>query len=207
MIELFGDATGNCFRVAIALEESGLPYRLRKVDLAGGGQRDPTYLSLNPFGRVPTIVEHQGAGREPFVLSQSNAILIYVSEKSGRLLPQEGAARARALEWLLLFVTDVIAPNNLGFQLARTLGPALASEAIQVLKQRPLSVYDPFNKQLGSHAFVAGETLTIADIAAYTITAALSDQLQWDTLPHVRRWFAMLRERRGFQRGMLAFRQ
>lgn len=206
MIELYGDATGNCIRAAIAFEESGLPYQLRKVDLTRGDHQQPEHLRLNPYGRVPVLVDPDGPQHRPFVLTQSNAILIYVSEKSGRLLPHAGAARATTFEWLLLFVTDVIAPNHQGFHLARALGDAVTFEVIRTLNRRAVAMYGPFNQQLSEHAYAAGATLTIADIAAYTITSALTSHLPWDDLPHVRRWFGTLTRRPGFQRGMAAFR-
>src|SRR5215216_1641532 len=100
MIELFGDATGNSIRAAMALEESDLMYEPRKVALARGEHRADAYLELNPIGRVPTLVDSDGPGGEPLVLTQSNAIMLYIAEKSGRLLPASGVERVRALEWL-----------------------------------------------------------------------------------------------------------
>src|SRR5215813_2238795 len=94
MIELFGDATGNSNRAAIALEESGLAYEPRKVALARGEHRGAGYLELNPTGRVPTLIDSDGPGGERFVLTQSNAIMLYAAEKSGTLLPPGGVERA-----------------------------------------------------------------------------------------------------------------
>jgi glutathione S-transferase len=109
------------------------------------------------------------------------------------------------LEWLFLFVTDVIAPNNQGFHLQRALGAALAPEVMQTLNQRSIATYQHLNAHLSERPFIAGEALTIADIAGYTITAALTNLLSWDSLPHVRRWCAALAQRPGFQRGKAAF--
>ena len=206
MIELFGDVTGNCIRAAIALEESGLPHRLRKVDLKTGEQRGADYLQLNPVGRVPAIVDDDGPGGGRFVLTQSNAILMYVSERSGRLLPKNDAGRASAFEWLFLFVTDVIAPNHQAFHLTRALGADRAPAVADELNRRALGMYALVDNRLGKYEFLAGESLSIADIAGYTITAALTNHLVWEQLPHVQRWFANLAGRRGFQRGMTAFR-
>jgi GST-like protein len=207
MIELFGDTTGNCVRAAIALEESGLPHRLCKVDLARGEHRDPAYLDLNPLGRVPALIDSEGPGSKRFVLTQSNAILLYLAEKSGRLLPADGAQRAAALEWLFLFVTDVIAPQHQLFHVRQVLGAALASSVIATLNARSLAHYDHFDERLGSRDYVVGTTLTVADIAAYTITAALTEHLHWQRLPNVQRWFAAMAGRRAFQRGVMAFRE
>jgi GST-like protein len=206
MIELYGDATGNCIRVAIALAESGLAHRIRKVDLAGGAQRGPDYLALNPLGRVPTIVDDDGPGHARFVLTQSNAILHYVAEKSGRLLPSSGHARGVALEWLFAFVTDVIAPNFQSFQLVRALGREQSAAAVQVLGRRAMAMYEPLDRQLSRHAFVAGPELSIADIAGHVITQALRDALPWEALANVRRWFEALEQRPSFRYGHAVFR-
>lgn len=205
MIELLGDATGNCVRVAIALEEAGLPYRATKIDLSKGEQRSPAYLRLCPIGRVPTIVDDRGPRRQRLVLSQSNAILVYVGEQSGHLLAKHGHPRLITLEWLFLFVTDIIAPSHQSFHLQRALGPALSSDVIRELNRRSVSMYAHVNEQLRRFPFIAGDKLSIADIAGYTITAAIRDQLPWDALTHVRRWFHTLQQRPGFRRGAEIF--
>src|SRR5215813_1252341 len=115
-IILYGAPTGNCIRAAIALEEAGLPYVVRKIDLRNGEQHSASYLSLNPAGLVPTIVV-QAEGVDSLVITQSNAIIFYAAERAaGRLLPKEGdAQRALVLERFFCFVTDVIAPSYASF--------------------------------------------------------------------------------------------
>lgn len=205
MIELLGDATGNCIRVAVALEEARLSYRVRKIDLGKGGQRSPEYLRLCPVGRVPTIIDDEGPRGQKLVLTQSNAILVYLGEKSGHLLAKDGLLRISTLEWLFLFVTDVIAPNHQNFHLQRALGPALSAGVTRELNRRSVSMYAHVDAQLGRFPFVAGDDLSIADIAGYTITAAIRDLLPWESLPNVLRWFQTLAQRPGFQRGMEIF--
>ncbi|HEX5461759.1 MAG TPA: glutathione S-transferase family protein [Steroidobacteraceae bacterium] len=205
MIELLGDATGNCIRVAIALEEAGLPYRIRKIDLNKGEQRSREYLRLCPSGRVPTIIDDQGPRGERLVLTQSNAILAYLGEKNGRLLPKDEYLRAKTLEWLLLFVTDVIAPSHQLFHLQRALGPALSVDVTRELNRRSVSMYRHVDEELRRSPFIAGDSLSIADIAGYTITAAIRDHLPWNSLTHVRTWFQALAQRAAFQRGAEVF--
>lgn len=205
MIELLGDATGNCIRVAIALEEAGLPYRLRKIDLSKGEQRSSEYLRLCPSGRVPTIIDGQGPRGERLVLTQSNAILVYLGEKNGHLLSKDEYLRTITLQWLFLFVTDIIAPSHQGFHLQRALGPALSADVTRELNRRSVSMYTHVDEELRRVPFIAGDNLSIADIAGYTITAAIRDHLPWDSLTHVRRWFQTLAQRPGFQRGAESF--
>lgn len=204
MIELFGDATGNSTRAAIALEESGLTYEPRKVTLAWGEHRAAEYLRLNPTGRVPTLVDSEGPGGEPLVLTQSNAIMLYIAEKSGTLLPSGGVERARAFEWLFFFVTDVIAPSLQAFVLSRD-ATATHEDAVHQLNERALVLYEHVDGRLADRAFLAGGSFTLADIAGYTITTALEGQLRWDGLPHVRRWLDDVGARPAVQRGRRIF--
>ena len=204
MIELFGDATGNSTRAAIALEESGLTYEPRKIILARGEHRAPEYLQLNPTGRVPTLVDSDGPAGERLVLTQSNAIMLYIAEKSGALLPSSSVERARALEWLFFFVTDVIAPSLQAFVLSRD-ATAAHRDAVHRLNERALAFYEHVNRRLADRPFLAGSSFTLADIAGYTITTALEAQLQWDELPHVRRWFERVGARPAIQRGRRIF--
>jgi GST-like protein len=204
MIELFGDATGNSIRAAIALEESGVSYKPRKVTLARGEHRAAEYLQLNPTGRVPTLIDSDGPGGERLVLTQSNAIMLYIAEKSGTLLPSSAVERARALEWLFFFVTDVIAPNAQAFVLSRD--SAAHGDAGRRLKERALALYEHVDRRLADRPFLAGSTFTLADIAGYTITTASESELRWEALPHVRGWLARVGARPGVERGRRVFR-
>jgi glutathione S-transferase len=98
MIEVYAFATPNSLRVPILLEELGLPYDLRSVNVRKGEQKRPEYLALNPNGKVPVLVDPSGPRGERLVLTESGAILIYLAEKTGRLLPTEGIERARVFE-------------------------------------------------------------------------------------------------------------
>jgi GSH-dependent disulfide-bond oxidoreductase len=187
MIELFGDATGNSTRAAIALEESSLTYEPRKVTLARGEHRAAEYLRLNPTGRVPTLVDADGPGGERLVLTQSNAIMLYIAEKSGTLLPSSG-----------------IAPSLQAFVLSRD-STAAHGDAVHRLNERALALYEHVDRRLADRPFLAGNSLTLADIAGYTITTALEAQLRWDGLPHVRRWLERVGARPAVQRGRRVF--
>jgi GST-like protein len=201
-IELYGAQTGNCIRAAIALEEAMLPYTVRLVDLRSGEHRRDPFLSLNPAGKVPTIVDH-AHGESPLVLSQSNAIILYAAERApGRLLPEQGeSGRALAFERFFYFVTDVIAPNHASFFL-RAQG---ASDASVVLDRCVLESLRMGERYVSQSTFMAGNDFSIADIAAFTIAAFLKAQIDWDELPNLQRWFRDLEERPSIARGYQAF--
>ncbi|HEX4458791.1 MAG TPA: glutathione S-transferase family protein [Polyangia bacterium] len=207
MIELYGDATGNTFRVAVTLEEAGLAYVERKVELARGEHRGAPYRELNATGRVPTIVDPDGPGGQRLVLTQSNAIAFYLAEKSGTLLPADALERARAFEWYFFFLTDVITPSQTAFILKRT-GTDFGA-AVDAIEARCLSMYDYVERHLADRAFLAGATFSLADIAGYTISVAFWQKLSpaAERYPNLTRWFTSVRERPAVARGMAAFRR
>ncbi|MBS0494639.1 MAG: glutathione S-transferase N-terminal domain-containing protein, partial [Proteobacteria bacterium] len=97
MLTLYTAATPNGHKVSIALEELALPYRLSVLDLSAGEQKRPEFLAINPNGRIPAIVDHDAGD---FAVFESGAILIYLAEKTGRLMPQDAKGRSRVLQWL-----------------------------------------------------------------------------------------------------------
>ena len=201
-VELHAAHTGNSIRAAIALEEAGIPYVLHGVDLSRGQQRSPGHLALNPAGKVPTLVErHQG--KPAFVLTQSNAIVLYAAAKApGRLLPRdEGADRSLAMERFFYFVTDVIAPSHAAFFLQRQESRAGAD----LLHARSCEALDLADRFVAETPFMAGRAFTIADIAAVTVVAHLEESLDWARLPNLRRWMDETRSRPAVDRGFHAF--
>jgi GSH-dependent disulfide-bond oxidoreductase len=200
--KLFGAPTGNCVRAAIALEEVEIPYVARHVDLGNGEHRAAEYLALNPLGRVPALIEHR-EGEPPFVLSQSNAIMLYAAGKApGRLMPAaEGRERALTLERFFLFITDVIAPNHAAFYV-RSGGEQRAAD---LLDERSLGVLKLAERFVADTPFLAGENYSIADIAAFTMTKSVREQLAWGELPALARWYSIIEQRPAVVRGLKAF--
>ena len=199
-IEVIGSTTGNCYRVTIALEEAGVPYIVRRIDLARGYHRSPEHLALNPAGKVPTIVDRSVDGR-PFVLSQSNAIMLHIADRvPGRLLPaMDPRRRALVLERFMYFVTDVIAVSHAAFA-SKTNG-----HNATFLESRSLAALEFAEGFLSDARFVAGDVFSLADISAFTIALACRKQLDWTGLPRLERWFAEVEGREAVRRGMRAF--
>lgn len=199
-IELIGARTGNCLRVAIAFEEAGLPYRVRRLDLRQGEQRSTAHLALNPAGKVPTIVDRSAGGE--LVLSQSNAILLYAADRRpGLLLPLEATERAIALERFFYFLTDAIAVSHAAFFL-RSTGDREASVALDA---RSIAAIQDADRFAENSPFMAGEHFSLADIAAFTIGAASKRHIDWEVAPSLKRWFREIEQRPSIQRGMTAF--
>lgn len=202
-IDLYGARTGNCLRVAIALEEAGLPYRPVRLDLRRGEHRTAEFLALNPDGKVPVIVDRVD-GDEVLVLTQSNAILFYVAEAASETLFPVGGTRRRvvAYERFFYFLTDVIAPSHAAFQLRASGVKDSSPQGLDLRAMKALSVAERFVK---TSEFIAGETFTLADIAAVTIAFAVERHIDWSELPQLRRWYQAVMARPSVIRGFAAF--
>lgn len=196
-LQLYGARTGNCLRAAVGLSEAGLTYQVRHVDLRGGEQRSATILALNPAGKVPVLVCPEG------VITQSGAILFYASEQApGRLLPPPGSlSRIKALEAYFFFTTDVIAANGFAFNLR--LGQH--DTAADMLTQRCLDALAGSERFLSDAGYMGADTFSMADIAGFTITTAVSNSLPWEKLPRLAAWRDRIAQRPALQKAMTAF--
>jgi len=137
MIDFYTADSSNGQRVAIMLEECGLPYKLVKLDLMGGEQRKPEFLKVNPAGAIPAIVDPDGPGGKPLSLAQSAAIVLYLAEKTQHFLPQDSARRAEALQWLMQATTDTAA-SSLGIFLLSTFAPEKSDANVAFFEERVL---------------------------------------------------------------------
>src|SRR3981189_1152547 len=107
MVDLYAMGSPNVVKIYIALEEMGLPYTVHPVDVFGEAQFDPEFLKLNPNAKVPVIVDHDGPGGKPYTLFESGAILLYLAEKTGKLLPKDARAKFDAIQWLMTQMSTV----------------------------------------------------------------------------------------------------
>lgn len=196
MIEVHAFASPNSVKVLIALEETGMPYELKPVNVRKGEQKTEAFLALNPNGKVPVLVD------EGFVLTESAAILVYLAEKTGRLLPQDSIGRARVFEQLF-FHASALSPafGNAGFFKRSSPEPQPIAEArFTTEAERILGLLDA---KLGGQTFVAGEEFTIADIAHFGWTWRLQfPGLTLDGRPHLSRWYETLAARPAVQQAI-----
>jgi glutathione S-transferase len=166
MMMVYGFSTPNSVRVPIALEELQLEYEIRPVNVRKGEQKLPDFLALNPNGKVPVLVDSEGPGGEPFTLTESGAILIYLAEKTGQLLPSDPGGRARVFEQLFFQGTGIgPAFGQAGF--FKRQAPeqiSIAIDRFHAEAERTLAVLDSV---LARRRYTAGEIYTIADIAHY----------------------------------------
>ncbi len=200
MIDLYTAATPNGHKVSIALEELGLPYTLHVLDLTAGEQKQPAFLAINPNGRIPAIVDREA---DDFAVFESGACLIYLAEKTGRLMPADAKGRSRVLQWLM-FQAGGIGPMmgqaNVFFRYFPEKIPAVI-DRYQGETKRLFRVLDG---HLKDHEYLAGD-YSIADIAnwAWVRTHRWSG-VDIDDLPHLKRWRDAIRARPAAQRGIEA---
>lgn len=199
MIDLYTAATPNGFKVSVALEELGLPYEVKVVDLRIGAQFEPDFLRISPNNKIPAIVDREA---NDLAIFESGAILLYLAEKTGRLLATSGLARYAALQWLFFQVGGVgptlgqlnhfanYATEKLPYPISR-----FTAEA-----KRVCGVVD---RRLGVARYLGGDEYSIADIANLpwlTGYARLGvDPSEW---PHLTRWVAELKARPAVARGL-----
>lgn len=202
MIDLHTTATANGYKASIMLEEVGLPYRVIDYDLVKGEHMKAGYLALNPVGRVPTIVDHDTAGA-PVSVYGTPAILLYLAEKTGQLLPGSPAERAKAYEWLGIVSSD-LAPAYSGQFVFNVIAPEKNAWAIGFYDQLCLRLLAPMESRLGASRFLAGDGYSIADVIAYPVAAVSMKRFPGglDAHPNIARWAAEVGARPAVQRGM-----
>ncbi|OED00907.1 glutathione S-transferase family protein [Rhizobium sp. YK2] len=196
MIEVHAFATPNSVKVLIALEEMGLPYELKPVNVRKGEQKTAAFLALNPNGKVPVLVD------DGFVLTESAAILVHLAEKTGKLLPKDGAGRARVFEQLFFHASGLSpAFGNAGFFKRSSPEPQPVAEGrFTTEAERILGLLDA---KLASQPFVAGEEFTIADIAHFGWMWRIQfPGLTLDGRPNLSRWYEAVAVRPAVQQAI-----
>ena len=200
MIDLYTAATPNGHKVSIALEELALPYTLKVLDLGKKEQKQPEFLAINPNGRIPAIVDHTAAD---FVVFESGAILIYLAEKTGQLMPADPQGRSRVLQWLM-FQMGGVGPMMGQANVFYRYFPEKIQPAIDRYQGESRRLFGVLDGHLKDHEYLAGD-YSIADIAnwAWVRTQKWSG-VAVDGLPHLQRWLAAIRQRPAVQRGIMA---
>lgn len=201
MIDLYLSGTANGFRASVALEEAGISYRVHKIDLGKGENRKPEYLSINPAGLIPAIVDQDGPGGKPLTVTQSGAIIVYAAEKSGRFLPQDPVRLAKAWQWFMQGATDVAATSGALFRVENSV-PEKHLENTEYFKQRLLGFFTVCDAHLAAHEYFADE-FSIAELMLYPNFALRKPMLdQAGGFAHLQRWGAALAARPAMERGM-----
>jgi GST-like protein len=198
MIDLYTAPTPNGWKISIALEELGLPYEVHRIDLMAGDQRKPEYLAINPNGRIPTIVDRDA---DDFAVFESGAILIYLAEKTGKLMPTDPKGRSQVIQWLM-FQMGGVGPMqgqaNVFYRYFEEKLPSVISRYHNETKR----LYKVLDKQLEGRDYITGE-YSIADIANFAwIRIYFWAGVEIDDLPNLKAWIERIAERPAVQRGV-----
>ena len=198
MIDLYTAATPNGHKVSIALEELALPYTVHTLQLSDNEQKQPWFLALNPNGRIPAIVDRSEGD---FAVFESGAVLIYLAEKTGQLMPTDAKGRSRVLQWLM-FQMGGIGPMMGQANVFFRYFPQKLQPAIDRYQGESKRLFRVLDGHLKDHEFLAGD-YSIADIAnwAWVRTHRWSG-VEVDDLPHLKRWRDQIRARPAAQRGI-----
>jgi GSH-dependent disulfide-bond oxidoreductase len=206
MIELYGMGSPNVVKVYIALEELGLPYKVHPVDVFSGKQFDTAFLKLNPNAKVPVIVDPDGPGGKPYTCFESGAILLYLAEKTGKLLPADKAAKFDAIQWLMTQMSTV-GPMFGQFVHFLRFAPGGNDYSRSRYQTQALRVSEVIDHRLAGNAYLAGSEYSVADIATYPWLRNVPALLGAETaakLPNVTRWVNAINERPAVQKALAA---
>jgi GST-like protein len=201
-IECWSWPTPNGHKVHIALEELELPYTVRAVDIGAGEQFQPEFLAITPNHRIPAIVDPRGPGGQRIALFESGAILIYLAEKAGRLLPSDPAGRYACLQWLM-FQMGGVGPMFGQYNHFAAYAPEKLPYAIERYTNEVARLHRVLNKRLEDAAYLAGDDYSIADIATFPwVRNPERRGIDLADYPAVRRWHDAIAARPAVQRGV-----
>jgi glutathione S-transferase len=198
MIELYTASTPNGHKASCTLEELGLAYEVHAVDLSSGEQRSDAYLAINPNGRIPAIVDRE---EDNLAVFESGAIMIYLAEKAGKLLPTDRAGRARVLQWLM-FQMGGIGPMMGQANVFYRYFPEKIQPAIDRYQNECRRLFEVLDRRLGESEWLADD-YSIADIANWCWVRTYKwSGVSRDGLDNLDRWLSVMKEKPGLRQGI-----
>ncbi len=195
MLTLYTASTPNGWKASVTLEELALPYSVEKIDLRSGAQKQPEYLAICPNGRIPALVDHG------FVVFESGAIMLYLAEKTGRLLPRDAQARSRALQWLMFQMGGIGPMMGQANVFYRAMEEKI-QPAIDRYQNETRRLFEVLDGQLQRQEWLADE-FSVADIANWCwVRLHFWSGVALDDLPGLSRWKLAMDSRPACQRGI-----
>ena len=196
MIDLYSWTTPNGRKVSIALEELGLPYKAHPIDIGKDEQFGPDFLKISPNNRIPAIIDRDNN----MSLFESGAILIYLGDKTGKLLPKDGEARYRVIEWLMWQMGGIGPMIGQAHHFLRQ-NPGKAPYAEERYHKEALRLYGVLDRRLEGRDFMAGD-YSIADIATWPWISRFEwHKVDLNQFPNVKRWYVSIAKRPAVQKG------
>ncbi len=212
MIDVYGMSSPNVVKITVMLEEVGLPYRQHHINVFAGDQYVPQFLTISPNNKVPVIVDEDGPGGQPLPVFESGAILLYLAEKTGKLLPASGIERTTVMEWLMVQIASVGPMFGQLVHFTRYAPPG-NDYSVQRFTSEARRIFGVLERRLAASTFLGGEAFSVADVATWpwirTVSkiypflveaAARGNALsEW---PAMDRWFQVINARPAVTRGV-----
>jgi GST-like protein len=198
MIDLYTSSTPNGWKASVTLEEMGLPYETHAIELSKGTQKEDWFLKINPNGRIPAIVDRD---EDNFAIFESGAIMVYLAEKTGKLMPKDTKGRSLVIQWLM-FQMGGIGPMMGQANVFGRYWHEVYQPAIDRYRNESRRLFEVLNNQLKDHEYLAGD-YSIADIANWCwVRTHPWSGVSVDGLEPLQRWLDKVGERPGVQRGV-----
>lgn len=204
MIDFYGFGTANGHKVALMLEETGLPYRFHYADMMKGAHSTPDYLKINPIGKIPAIVDQDGPGGKPFSVFETQVIAQYLAEKSGKLMPKDLASRTIAAEWATHITANLAPAFSAQFYMTSRL-KGDNSTALEFYVGQIHRCLKPIEARLGQMPYMAGDDYSYVDVLLYPMMKVSGERLAnggLDPYPNIKAWMEKVGARPAIQRGM-----
>jgi GSH-dependent disulfide-bond oxidoreductase len=200
-IELYAYNTPNGRKISVALEEMGLPYAVKIVDITKGEQHDPAFLKISPNNKIPAIIDPEGPGGMPISVFESGAILIYLGEKTGRFWPQDPRARVSVLEWLMFQMGGFGPMPGQVHHFLQVESEQDRRYGLERFSKETRRLYGVMDQRLASRDYFAGE-ISIADFAILGWAWRHErHKVDLGEFPNVKRWYEAMMARPGVARG------
>jgi GST-like protein len=201
MIDVYYWPTPNGHKVTIFLEETGTPYKIVPVNIVKGEQFAPEFLKFSPNNRMPAIIDHEGPGGKPISIFESGAILMYLAEKTGKLMPSETRAKYNVIEWLMFQMAGVGPMFGQRGHFMRA-APEKLPYAIERYTNESRRLLNVIDKRLSESEYLAG-AYSIADIATYPwVVGTRREPEQLESRPNFKRWLDAIGERPAVKKGV-----
>jgi glutathione S-transferase len=198
MIDLYTAATPNGWKVSILLEELGLPYQVQVLDLRSGAQKEPWFTAINPNGRIPAIVDRDEGD---FAVFESGAIMVYLAEKTGKLMPSDPKGRSLAMQWLM-FQMGGVGPMMGQANVFTRYFPEELPSVIDRYRREGRRLFEVLDGHLANNEWLAGD-YSIADIANWSWVQTYPwPGISVEGLEHLQRWLAAIAARPAVQKGV-----
>jgi GSH-dependent disulfide-bond oxidoreductase len=202
MIDLYALTSPNVQKIFIALEELELPYNTKFIDVWKGEQFTSDFIKINPNGKIPAIVDHDGPGGKPYAVFESGAILLYLAEKTGKLLSKDPRKRFDAIQWLMIQLTGV-GPTFGQWTHFTMFAPKDNEYSMSRYRTEMKRLYELLEKRLGEAPYLGGDEYSIADVATFPWMRNHDAQgVKWTDSPNLARWFDAIAARPAVKRAL-----